>query len=132
MVSEGTASGTRVLVVENEYFLAADLASMIDDCGAIVVGPVGTMEQARALVAEKMVDCAVVDINLMDGPDFRLAHYLRDAGIPFVFATGYDNTIIADDFADVPLYQKPVDSKSMVQALLDLHADRGPRDRSGD
>src|SRR5262249_23741420 len=63
--SAGPLSGRRVLVIEDEYFLADDIARALKDLGARVVGPVGELEEAASLVdADIAIDAAVVDINL--------------------------------------------------------------------
>jgi uncharacterized lipoprotein YbaY len=39
-------------------------------------------------------DVVLVDISLGPGPSFKLAETLKDNGIPFAFATGYDQDVI--------------------------------------
>ena len=42
--------GVRVLVVEDEYFIAQDLRSSLEAAGASVVGPVGDVAAGMALL----------------------------------------------------------------------------------
>jgi AmiR/NasT family two-component response regulator len=41
--SLGRLAGKRLLVVEDEYLIAADLCQMIEDAGGEVVGPAGSV-----------------------------------------------------------------------------------------
>ena len=68
--------GTRILVVEVEYYLAADLSRALEDAGADVVGPVGSLHEAEVTVAAGGFDCAVIDMNLRGS----VAHCRRAAG----------------------------------------------------
>jgi CheY-like chemotaxis protein len=54
----------RVLVVEDEYFVAQQIARAFRELGAQVLGPVPTSEAAIAIAREKKVDAAVLDIHL--------------------------------------------------------------------
>jgi len=114
----------RVLVVEDEYFLADDMAQALRKLGAEVVGPVPTREAALALVAEKRVDAAVLDINLKGQTIFPVADALTAQGVPFVFATGYDETAVPPPYRSVPRWEKPFDPDALARALPGLMAAR--------
>jgi CheY-like chemotaxis protein len=98
--------GSRILVVEDEFYLADDLAEVLRDCGADVVGPVATVADATEL-ARTGIDCAVLDMNLRGEMAFALADRLNQAGIPFVIATGYNSASLPERFADHPRLEKP-------------------------
>jgi CheY-like chemotaxis protein len=58
-------AGRRILVVEDEYFLADDIHHALAQLGAEVVGPVPTLRGALEVLAdESRIDAAVLDINL--------------------------------------------------------------------
>ena len=78
----------RVLIVEDEYFIADDIAQVLEKAGAAVVGPAPTREAALALLTSERVDIAVLDIELHGELVFPVADYLRARAIPFIFATG--------------------------------------------
>ena len=114
----GAPASRRVLVVEDEYFLADDLAQALETLGAQVVGPVPTLEKALALLAGERVDAAVLDINLKGHAVYPAADVLREQGVPFVFATGYDRRSVPDAYKDVPRWEKPFRPKDLAKALL--------------
>jgi CheY-like chemotaxis protein len=110
--------GHRLLVVEDEYLVASDLAQALEDRGVQVVGPAGSIEEALALVAlEDHIDGAVLDINLRGQLAYPVADALRARGVPFVFATGYEAWIIPVAYADVPRVDKPVDTRALTHLL---------------
>ncbi len=80
-----------MLVVEDEYVIADDIARTLGWLGAEVVGPVPDRDEALALLSSgKRIDLAVLDINLHVEVVHPVADALQDRGVPFVFATGYD------------------------------------------
>lgn len=59
--------GARILVVEDEPFIAFDLKMAIEDAGALAIGPASTIAEALELIAVESVDGAILDVNLPDG-----------------------------------------------------------------
>jgi CheY-like chemotaxis protein len=114
-------SGRRVLVVEDEYFLADDIVQILKEMGARIVDPVGELEEATKLVnGDIAIDAAVVDVNLRSELAFPLARILRARKVPFVFTTGYDCSSIEQEFQDIQLWEKPLDLAAMARDLVDL------------
>ncbi|NQE64808.1 response regulator [Caulobacter sp. RHG1] len=113
-------AGRRILVVEDDFFLASDAARALREAGAQIVGPIPRSAPALDVLARDGVDAAVVDINLGDGPSFELADALKRHGVPFVFVTGYDEILIPERLADVVTVLKPADMKAVVLAVAGL------------
>ena len=109
--------GRRVLVVEDDYFIADEVASNLERRGAEVVGPVGTVSGALELLDGSSPDAAVLDINLRGEMAYVIADALIKRDIPFVFATGYDANVIPERFAGVPRCRKPVSYAELARAL---------------
>ena len=106
----------RILVLEDEYFIADDIAGALHRFGAEVVGPVPDVGAARAL-SSTAYDCAVLDINLKGEMVFDFADELLARGTPFVFATGYDAPVVPDRLAHVIRCEKPLNLSALVQAV---------------
>jgi CheY-like chemotaxis protein len=120
-------AGRRVLVVEDEYFVADDIARALREIGADVVGPFPSREDALQAVGAQPIDTAVLDINLQGEAVYPVADALRSAGIPFVFATGYDESSLPPSYRDVPRWEKPFDPGALAKALPDLVRAAGNR-----
>ena len=100
--------GCRVLVVEDEFFQAKDLARALSEAGAVPVGPVPSFRDAvEALERNDVIDAAVLDINLRGQMAYEVADVLASRGIPFLFATGYDPELLPEAHRDRPIYEKP-------------------------
>lgn len=114
-------TGRRILVVEDEYFLADDIGKALRALGAEIAGPVGHIEDAIEMLHDGgVLDAAVLDVNIRAKPIFPVARELRARQVPFVFTTGYDRISIEPEFQDVPIWEKPIDVGAMVQNLASL------------
>jgi CheY-like chemotaxis protein len=111
-------SGRRVLLVEDEAIIALDLATLLTDLGAVVVGPAHSVANALELHNEGKIDCAVLDVNLDGEPVYPVARALETRHIPFVFVTAYYGEKVDSQFQDCPVLQKPVDFQELVHAIL--------------
>lgn len=110
--------GLRVLVVEDEYLLAIDMRAALEDIGALVLGPVGHLDDAIELInAEPHIDGAVLDVNLGGDEVFDAADLLSRRGVPFLFTTGYDASSIPLRYGEVARCEKPLDFEIVVDAL---------------
>ncbi len=113
--------GCNVIVVEDEYYLADDIARALGALGARIMGPVAAAAEAFAILdAPEPVHLAVLDINLQDGKVFSLADALAERGVPFVFATGYDARQLPPRHAHVMLWEKPFEAAHLAAALPNL------------
>ena len=110
-------AGRRVLVVEDEYFLADDMAQALRKLGAEIVGPVPTLDKALALLAAEPIDAAVLDINLKGQTVYPVADALIERGVPFVFATGYSQAEVPPTYRDVPRWEKPFNPQDLAKVL---------------
>jgi len=120
--SEGALlAGRRILVVEDEYFLADDIGRTFRALGADIAGPVGDLDDALHILNHgRPLDGAVLDVNIRKEMVFPIARELRARHIPFVFTTGYDRVSVGPEFRDVPLWEKPIDIPAMARGLAEL------------
>ena len=117
--------GCRVLIVEDEYFLANDLDKALRAQGAEVIGPIAEVSEAIAQLGHDEFDVAVIDINLRDELAFSIADELVPRHIPFVFATGYGSEKIPNRFHNIKSWQKPYDVASIVDHVARLYSGGG-------
>ena len=122
----GAASlaGKRILIIENDDFVAHDLVSAISEIGGIVMGPVASLSAACDLMAADQIDAAVLDINLRADMVFPAAAQLRERGIPFVFARGQEQASVPDAFGPVLRAEKPLDTDQVLSVLAQRAGDQ--------
>jgi len=108
----------RVLVVEDDTLVAWDIEAMLQDAGGTVVGPVGKLAQAQALIAKAEFDIALLDLNLGRDNSLPAADLLDEAGIPFVFLSGHSADFLPDRHRHRPLVAKPFNPPLLIAAIL--------------
>ncbi|MBB3691952.1 response regulator [Sphingomonas sp. BK580] len=109
----------RILIVEDEYLLADELAIELAELGATVLGPAPDVQTALRLLSDgEALNGAVLDINLGGEPAFPVADRLIAQGVPIVFTTGYDAAAMPDRFKNVPRCEKPFSIARMTAAMV--------------
>jgi ActR/RegA family two-component response regulator len=111
--------GRCLLVVEDEYLIAADLAASLESLGVEVIGPAASVKEALSLLETNVgrLDGAVLDINLQNEPVFPVADVLTARGVPYLFTTGYDAVALPNSYASAPRCEKPIDKAQLVRWL---------------
>jgi ActR/RegA family two-component response regulator len=109
----------RVLVVEDDYLVAMDIARALERAGAEVIGPAPGVEAALDVLQRTVPDGAILDINLGGEMAFPVADALAALGVPFIFATGYDAQVIPVRFTHVKRCEKPMASEQICAALFE-------------
>lgn len=114
--------GRTILLVEDEFLLAELVGEALEEAGATVIGPVGWVDEALALVARHgaTLDAAVLDINLHGALSYPIADALMAHGIPVVFTTGYDADAIDPAYQGCARCQKPLHAESLLSTLAAL------------
>lgn len=119
MADMNSFGGGRVLVVEDDLLVVADLVDTLHSMGADVVGPIENVDKAieRLNKLSGFVG-AVLDVSVQGRFVFPLADELMKRQIPFVFATGYDESVVPERYAGVSKFSKPANDRDIASALL--------------
>ena len=111
-------AGLTVLLVEDQALIAMDAEQTLRRLGVLEVSLAANSAEALAILAKGLPDCAVLDLNLGEESSVDIAETLRERGIPFVFATGYrDSVMIPARFCDVPVVVKPIADGDLADCL---------------
>ncbi len=105
----------RFLVIEDEPLVALELSTILRDAGAEVAGPAATAAQALAMIDSLSLDGALLDGNLQGEGVERVAAALADAGIPFLFVSGYEPDHLPEGYS-AEMLEKPFDPARIVAA----------------
>ena len=95
-----------------------NVEDILADLGCTSVTAAATVDQALDLIDANVFDAAMVDVNLDGRKSYPVADALAARGVPFVFATGYDETTIPARYAAVTRCEKPVDPQAIAKALF--------------
>ena len=107
----------RILVVEDEFMVAALLQDRLVDLGCDVVGPASNIEEALELLATEQIDAAVLDVNISGRMVFPVADALAERKVPFVFATAYGGAGLVEPHAERTVLNKPYHERALEHAL---------------
>lgn len=113
--------GLRILVVEDQYIIALDLAEYLSDHGAVILGPVRSVATALKAIAEprNRLDAAILDIDINNEMAFPVADALAQSGVPFLFLTGYGERFsIPERHSQVKRLSKPAPLPVIAAELL--------------
>jgi DNA-binding NarL/FixJ family response regulator len=116
----GCLSGKRILVVEDEYFIASDLKNALCGEEAIVIGPAADLERGLTLLEEAVPDAAILDVNLEGSDSYPIAKLLAERGIPFLFLTGYDSWSLPEPYRAYPRLAKPFSIEVALEQVAGL------------
>ena len=115
-------TGTRVLVVEDDYLVAMEIEAALVDAGFDIIGVVATAEEAVTLAGSERPALVVMDIRLAgkrDGVDAALELFSKHA-IRCVFATAHsdnDTRLRAEPASPLGWLQKPFSMTSLVDTI---------------
>jgi DNA-binding NtrC family response regulator len=115
-------AGKRVLLVEDEYYIADDLSRSLAEAGAEVIGPCATIAKAEEAISRQAFDCAILDLNLHGQSGVPVADRLHALGIPFAIATGYGSGAVPAHHEAVPRCEKPFDAAEVIELVSSLLA----------
>ena len=116
-VTDQPLDGLCILVVEDEFLIAADIEDVIADAGGDSLA-VPSVAKALAQVERGGFDAALLDVRLPDGDVFPVAEALEAKGVPIVFHSGHARHEECARFEGAQLLTKPVPPRTIVEALL--------------
>ena len=111
-------TGKRVLIVEDEYFLAAEMKKRLERRGASVVGPAMRLKEATKRADEDRFDLVLLDMNLAGESTADLARSLKDRNCPVILCSGYSRSSLTfEGLEEAPRLGKPVMDDDLDVAL---------------
>jgi CheY-like chemotaxis protein len=116
-------AGQSVLLLEDQVLIALDMEDMLLGLGAGLCWMVSDAAGALALLDKTVPDLALLDFNLGDETSEKVADRLMELAVPFLFVTGYgDSLVIPDRFRGIPIASKPVTKASLVTKIAAAQA----------
>jgi DNA-binding response OmpR family regulator len=113
------AQHPKLLIVEDEYLLADNVARYFAKQGAQVIGFAPSVRKAREIINRgEAFDLAVLDIRLQDAEVYEVADLVRDKGARLVFYTAMEASSLPDRFRNTPVVQKPAPLNQLYQIVM--------------
>lgn len=108
----------KILIVEDEFFVAMDLESTVRDLGATVAAVCYELGTALEVAKSAEIDAAILDVDLSGEVVYPVADILLQRGIPFVFHTGHvSKAELHSRYANAPVCRKPSTSEDLSNAI---------------
>jgi DNA-binding response OmpR family regulator len=119
-VAPGATSRSRVLVVEDEFLIAAMVQDMLSDLGYDCLGPLITLEAGVAAATSERFEAAIINLVIQGRHSYEIVEILAARGIPFCFASGIDKRDVAERWRDRPFLTKPYTLANVRDFLLGI------------
>lgn len=107
-----------MLIVEDQFIVAAGIEKTFKDAGARDVTLVGNMRDAWETVRSVSFDAALLDIRLGDGLSFPLAMHLFTQKIPVVIHSGHAEIYHAVELPGAVFCPKPAKPQEIVASIV--------------
>ncbi len=107
----------RILVVEDEFLIALDIAGALEQGGFVVVGPLASVRDALQVLERESVDGALLDANLGGETVGRVADALFLRQVPFAFVSGYGREQLPPQHKGAPLIGKPFTGADLLAVV---------------
>lgn len=109
----------RVLIVEDDPFIAMDLEDTLTEAGYRVCGLAGSVDEGLDRIERDQPTLATLDYHLGRETSESLAEELDARRIPYVFISGNAHEL---GHARVPVISKPVAPRTVIRTLETLIA----------
>ncbi|MBB4197945.1 CheY-like chemotaxis protein [Rhodoblastus sphagnicola] len=107
----------RILVIEDEFFVAAHIEHVLEGEGVEVIGPVGSLQEAMQLARNVTVDGALLDVNIDGGRIDDVAEILARKCVPFVFVTAYGRDNLPPAHREAGVVDKPFKDEDLLREV---------------
>lgn len=111
----------RVLIVEDNAYIAIMMEEDVEQAGHEVIGVCASAVYARSLLEVTECDCVLLDCDLADGTiDPAFTRYLGNRGIKPVFVTGQKQYALQLQDQAIGMLVKPVASHDLAAVLAGI------------
>jgi DNA-binding response OmpR family regulator len=113
--------GLTVLAVEDDFLLLAELEAVLHDAGADIVHGCRTIGEAIALLDQRTVSAAILDVRVGGDTIGPVARRLVRQKTPFFFYTGQTSSDrFISEWPRCAVVSKPAQPRVIIRTLADL------------
>jgi len=110
----------RLLVVEDEFFVATYIECLLSDEGHEVIGPVGNLDTAKEIARDEAIDGALLDVNLGGARIDDVVDILTRRNVPFFFVTAYGRDNLPPGHQQAVVVYKPFNDTVLLREVRQL------------
>jgi DNA-binding response OmpR family regulator len=112
------AERMRILIVEDEYLVAAEISDILTAEGHTTVGLAASADQVISILSNGSIcDLAILDANLAGSSVSPVATALERRSIPFIVVSGYSQWELLLPLRKAPFVPKPVRRETLLAAV---------------
>ncbi len=112
----------RILILEDDPFIASDLQMILEDEGHEVVGIFDSLAETYEHLEDDF-DYALLDIDVIGGKSFGVANALAERRIPFAFVSASQPGDLPKTLRQVAFIPKPFE-ESVILSSIDQTSSR--------
>lgn len=109
--------GRRLLIVEDDPYIALALEETLSEFGLIIAGMARSLDEAVRLSRGDGVDLALLDVNIGHEKIDPVADALAARGCPFIFTTGCGRAGLPEAHLEHAMVEKPFYVEEILAAL---------------
>jgi DNA-binding response OmpR family regulator len=110
-------AGRRVLIVEDDPFIAMAVEETLLDFGIKIAGVARNLREAEQLARVADFDIALLDVNIGHDTIDGVADAVHARGKPFVFTTGHGRAGLPEAYRERAIVEKPFYVDEILSAL---------------
>jgi CheY-like chemotaxis protein len=111
----------RILILEDNPFIALDLQALLEREGHQVAGLFGSLTEAYAHL-EDGFDYALLDVDVVGGKSFGLAIQLAARRIPFAFVSASHPADLPSSLRQAAFIPKPFEERTILRSIEQVAA----------
>lgn len=108
----------RILILEDDPFIALDLQSILEADGHEVIGVFDSVDDAYEHIEDNF-DYALLDVDVVGGKSFGVASALIERRIPFAFVSASSPGELPHALRQAAFIPKPFEERTILKSLAD-------------
>jgi DNA-binding response OmpR family regulator len=118
----------RILIVEDEYLVAAQISDLLTTEGHTIVGLAASADEVISILSHGSIcDLAILDANLAGSSVSPVATALERRSIPFIVVSGYSQWELLLPLRKAPFVPKPVRRDTLLAAVASFDRNLSPQ-----